>query len=68
MLPDWLQEVWELYQLIGTQRRENGALDYNPAIALVAAAGATHNLWTILELLQVIEVESAKKQDGAAGG
>lgn len=58
--------MWELYELIKTQRRDNGALDYNVAIALIDSAGAKKHLWVLLELLKVIEIEGAKKEsDGA---
>ena len=46
----------------------SGGLDYNPVIKLVEVAGATANLWTILELLQVIEIENSKKDETATDG
>jgi hypothetical protein len=56
---EWEAPVWELYQRLRTQWRVGPTgkaygLDYNPAIALMQAAG-----WDIdigLELLQVVEV------------
>lgn len=63
MLPPWLAEVWKLFELVRTQVRMNGGLDYNPAIALVQSVGAGANLWKVLELLQVIEIEALKKPD-----
>lgn len=63
VLPPWLNDVWQLWQLVRTQVRMSGTLDYNPAIALVASVGQTGNLWKILELLQVIEMEALRRKD-----
>lgn len=61
-LPAGLDEIWRLFLLVRTQVRMEGGLDYNPAIALVQSVGATANLWKVLELLQVIEVEVLKSK------
>ncbi|MGE0358646.1 MAG: DUF1799 domain-containing protein [Burkholderiales bacterium] len=66
-LPEWLDEVWQLYERVRTQWRTSlfgrEGLDYNPAIALVQSVGAGRWLWKILELLRVIEAE-AMRMDG----
>lgn len=63
--------MWCLFERVRSQWRtgNNGlvGLDYNPAIALALAAGAGDRLWKILELLQVIEAEMMRKDEGAGG-
>lgn len=68
VLPGWLQDVWRLYELLRTQwRGMGGGLDYNVAIELIRAERAMENLWQILELLQVVEVEVMKAEEKPSG-
>ena len=50
---EWEAPIWDLYMRLQTQRRDSGALDYSPAIALIDRRG--WDVETALDLLQVIE-------------
>lgn len=64
-LPEWLDEVWQLFERISTQVITAGfsvaGVNYEPAIEIVKSKGAIERLDEILEYLQVIEREITRK-------